>query len=522
MNVFEDLVVELKEQNLLEETVIDRSIPKVNGKEKYVAKDDRLAEEPVDFAIERSSDTVSWSGLSSREGDVSGHKPGADTIRRQMSDKLQALQFIEYVVTAVESNSVRSSNEPFDDLKTKKALHTFEQACSDPQSNQYFEAESSLSSKLEDWEKSLTKRDLAISVEALRQYAETANPPLSPQTLFAFLRFYRSISFTKEARAKFDFVVTKLFSKFVDGDRRDLLCSRHEIIRHLNQRYSDWNGGRNHLADADDTNASLLVLSFDNFISEINNINTLNELRSSKLLERICELKESAGKFSLVPEVTAAAVECNIQLANKIIDIVSREMERSSGSAQLKYSGIDNKLLSEAAARTIKLDNRPSEVEGLAATPDKPAVQKTIARPVERSKSKTVTKVTNRQGRSNLFGVNRWLLLTTILVVIASIGVYVWSEYLAGDEPTTTGVRVVEFEKPELKKYIKVSKVSGNMLHAVVTTDYEKLDADGQHEYLQKILDAGAAMGYAKVYFLNEQAKPVGYASADRIETSKK
>jgi hypothetical protein len=124
--------------------------------------------------------------------------------------------------------------------------------------------------------------------------------------------------------------------------------------------------------------------------------------------------------------------------------------------------------------------------------------------------------------RSNLFGVNRWLLLTTVLVVIASVGIYLWSEYYAGEDASTVGVKVVDLDKPELKKYIKVSKLSGNMLYAVVTADYEKLDADGQREYLQKVLQTGPVKGYAKVTFLNEQGKQIAYATADRIETPKK
>ena len=53
------------------------------------------------------------------------------------------------------------------------------------------------------------------------------------------LRFYRSLDISDAVSKKFDFVITRLFSKFVDGERREMLCSQAEIAKHLNQRYLD-------------------------------------------------------------------------------------------------------------------------------------------------------------------------------------------------------------------------------------------------------------------------------------------
>jgi hypothetical protein len=105
---------------------------------------------------------------------------------------------------------------------------------------------------------------------------------------------------------------------------------------------------------------------------------------------------------------------------------------------------------------------------------------------------------------------------------MASVGIYVWSEYYAGDDVTTSGVKVINLEKPELTKYIRVSKISNSMLYAVVTPEYEKLDPKEQKDYLQKIQDAGKQLGYSTVSFVNGQGKPVGYASAQRVSTNGK
>jgi hypothetical protein len=118
-----------------------------------------------------------------------------------------------------------------------------------------------------------------------------------------------------------------------------------------------------------------------------------------------------------------------------------------------------------------------------------------------------------------LLGVNRWLLLATVLAVVISVGIYVWSEYFVGDSVSTEGVKVIDLEKPELKKYIKVSKVSGDILYAVVSADYEKLDAESRREYLQNVQHEGTLKGYRRVSFINEQGAAVGFASEERIDT---
>ena len=530
MNVFEDLVVELKEENLLEETVIDRSGGKTNGSgNRSTAKKIDLPDEPkvsgqFDFDVS-SFDNPDTAGELSN---LNQRKLDPDVVRRRLSDRMSALQSVEYVLTAIEANFSSASNTPFDDLSIKKAFHVFEQACSEPDSNEYFESESILISQMDAWEETLKARDQVISVDALRQFAESANPPLSPQTLFALIRFYWGIEFSEATRAKFDAVSTRLFSKFVDGERRDLLCPRGEIARHFNQRYLDWSGGQYRKTDTDDPNIALQILSFDDFISEAMGVSKVGEMLANKFFERICEFKKGAGEIFMVPEVSAAVIECNIAVANKIIDLVSAEVERNNGSASIKasYAGLDKPVLSDAVARTLNIDTAaPLDASVNNERSSKPGEARASFKPKERrsTSSKPVRRAT-RAPRSTVLGVNRWLLLATILTVVVSIGIYGWSWYSGSneDEVSSSTARTIDLEKPELKQYVKVSRVSGNMLYAIVTPEYEKLDVDGQHDYLQKILQAGSTKGYTKVSLINQKGRSVGYASADRIETAQK
>ena len=88
------------------------------------------------------------------------------------------------------------------------------------------------------------------------------------------------------------------------------------------------------------------------------------------------------------------------------------------------------------------------------------------------------------------------------------------------EEPTKSSVsaRVVDIEKPELKQYIKTSKVTGDMLHAVVTPEYSEMAQDKRRDVIQKVRLLGETNGYRRVTFYDAEGKAVAYASADRTD----
>jgi hypothetical protein len=114
------------------------------------------------------------------------------------------------------------------------------------------------------------------------------------------------------------------------------------------------------------------------------------------------------------------------------------------------------------------------------------------------------------------------LLLATILTVLASAGIYVWAEYFNNETVLSSGVKVVEFKEPEIAKYVKTSKVTSNMLFAVLKPEFEQLPIDQKREFMQKIRSLGAEKGYGTVSFMNIQGKTIGYASADKIDIPEK
>ena len=183
MNVFEDLIVELKEENLLEDTIIDRPNTLGNGKDinellpVVASLNGRKNGTPANKLPElagngRISNTETYRPL-----------PKAGSIRDRLSEQMASLQLVEAVVGSAERLNGHISPQ-FDDLEVKKAFHHFAEACSDPDGD-----ESSTPSQfsLPRWKAGRMSFRNVIKRYLLRLSArsvESANPPLSPQGVF--------------------------------------------------------------------------------------------------------------------------------------------------------------------------------------------------------------------------------------------------------------------------------------------------------------------------------------------------
>jgi hypothetical protein len=76
----------------------------------------------------------------------------------------------------------------------------------------------------------------------------------------------------------------------------------------------------------------------------------------------------------------------------------------------------------------------------------------------------------------------------------------------------------VDVEQPDLKQYIKTSKVSGDMLYAVVTPQYSEMTPDKRRDVVQQVRQLGETKGYKRVTFFDAQGKTVAYGSVDRTD----
>ncbi|HLA95374.1 MAG TPA: hypothetical protein VK612_06615, partial [Pyrinomonadaceae bacterium] len=214
MNVFADLIEELKEENLLEETVID--INNRLGKAQHdeapkaaplYATDDAVVQ---DFALEGE--------IAPAVPDEMIHETATpiderDFYRKRAMEEVSSLQMVEHVLSGIEREHMKMAPETYDDLAVKKALHKFLQVTSDVSSDEHSESEYVLMQETENWYSALAKRDSNISVANIRRFCENSRPILSSQALMALARFYRNSPYSEPVRGKFDFVMTRLFSR---------------------------------------------------------------------------------------------------------------------------------------------------------------------------------------------------------------------------------------------------------------------------------------------------------------------
>lgn len=553
MNVFEDLIEELKEENLLEDTVIELAS---NAASEPVG-DAVLPEEP--FAL--SSTTTAGhetSGpqipadpvvhLSNDVSPISLDAPddselllqGSDevvSIKRPVDDRsfynkrasaeVSSLQMVEHVLSAVEREYQKKLPKSYDDFNAKKALNAFLQVNDPINSDEHKQAEFALMQETEAWCSALSFRDREISVADLRRYSENCRPMLSSQAMLSLARFYRNLPYSEPVRGKFDFIITRLFSKPLEDHTRKLLFGSEEMLGHIKNLYADWSSLSLFSVDDPESNIKLAVLSFGDLTAEAENAIEFDELIKGDFFERLRLFKESIADLFYAPEVTAAAIECNVRIGNVYVELIDRERRRSNAaSVHDRYSYVDDDTVSQATGKTLELievlkeRTSASTVEDVQPESDVIEEIAPATQPKKKSDAKSTTRAKFRLPSFNTekLGVNKWVLATCILLVLISGGIYVWANYFIVDPSSTAGVTRFDLQNSPFREDIKIAKISGETFYGVMMPSWETMTKEKQQELLQKIYQHGGQKEWLKVNLMNSQGRTVAYMSASRVE----
>ena len=564
MNIFEDLIDELKEENLLEETVIETSLAREREKnlekaaaeaagfradenEAFSGENDEFPEE-LDFethsqTAEESAaataehsfetgglddQTIREAGLVDAESVDSEYseqnKPSANSVefyRQRAMKEVSGLQMVEHVLSGVEREQMKIVPKPYDDLEAKKILHHFLQVSKDLNSPEHAQAEFALMQETESWYSALSQRDKNVLVAHLRRYCETTRPILSSQALISLARFYRNSPYSDQIRSKFDLVITRLFAKEIGHEKRQQMFEREEMIKHLTMLYGEWASVSMYAAAEDDSEIVLIALKFEDFMAEADGAENFDELIKNDFFNRLRLFKENTHENFFAPLVTAAAIECNVRVGNRYVDLIQLEKEKTeAGQLQDKYGFLHDQSISEAASKTLQLvdvlrlkgvqideaRHEETEPETDEQSQTLPAVQsgKTPSAAGKNQKSK--------------FAVNKWLLITTILVVVVNIGLYIWMSSAGELENTSQNVKKVNLENSSLKEYIREARIANSTFHAIVLPNWNSLNQEKKEEVLKKVFATGIEKGFQKVNLLDMQGKTVGYADAESVQ----
>lgn len=560
MNIFEDLIEELKEENLLEETVIETSLAEEKRKnaeneaKENVVFDAEFAETssvedndfPEEFDFEQTGEELEAEAETSEnetaeietapaaETDaaeknaadlehIDQNQPsnnGVEFYRQRAMKEVSGLQMVEHVLSGVEREQMKIVPKPYDDLEAKKILHHFLQVSKDLNSPEHAQAEFKLMQETESWYSALSRRDKNVSVTHLRRYCETTRPILSSQALISVARFYRNSPFSEQVRSKFDLVITRLFAKETGGEKRQMVFEREEMIKHLTMLYGEWASIPLYAASDDDSEIVLIALKFEDFMAEADGADNFDELIKNDYFNRLRLFKESTNENFFAPLITATAIECNVRIGNRYVDLIQQEKEKVKNEIlQDKYGFLHDQSISEAASKTLQLvDLLKQKVERV----EDGAHEESQSENVEQAQTATAnvpakSEKSEEKKPKSKFAVNKWLLLATILVVVVNIGLYAWMSYNTEPETVAQNVKRVNLENSSLKDFIREARISDETFFAVVQPNWTSQSQEKKEELLKKVYATGSEKGFNKVHLLNSQGKTVGFASAESV-----
>lgn len=549
MNVFEDLIVELKQENLLEESVIDDHLAEMDTSDLEETAVPN-ADEPAAFERFGTTDEIESGTDEAVEEDYTAHledtvvpdvrpeepqlhrKPrnGQEFYRKRAMAEVSNLQMVEHVLTGVEREYMKIKPRIFDDFEAKKALNTFLQVTENENSNEHKEAEFRLMTETEAWCTALSERDKAISVANLRQYCESSRPPLSSQALVALGRFYRNLPYSEAVRSKFDFVITRLFSRATENEVRISLFNREETLTHIHTLYRDWSSIALYGAEEDDSNISLAALSFEDLAIEAENAGSFDQLIEKDFFGRVRTFKESIGELFYAPTVLASAIDANVRIGNayvRLIDIERHKMD--ADSVQSKYGDLYDDTVAEGIGRTLELVDilkRPlSEPEQDAETEAAEERIHTTPIPYEPAKVATAAAPTRHpiveKVLVSISSMNKWLVGVCFLLIAASIGIYVYANYFASEPVKTSDVRQMTIDDPVYKDHVTTGRITDQTFYGLLLPSWETLPKEKKTEILNKILASGKDNGFTQVSLITHDGKQAGFASATRVDVIK-
>jgi hypothetical protein len=512
MTVFEDLIVELKEENLLEETVI--SVGDSTGAMFAIGNSEH------DFADLIDEPSFEAAGANRAAIDEPAKPQRNSSAHNFAVEQVATFQLVEHVLTSIERTVLNRNTRGFDELGIKKAIHRFQQVSADPSTMECAEAEAELAHEVAGWQRNLADRDGDVTVGVMREYCENCQPALSAQALFSLARFYRSIPYSEAARGKYEFIVTRLFSRRGEGERRTVICSKEEMLGHLRSRFRDAADGYSNLP-GDDADAMLAVLTFDDFMAEAQAAESFDDLVAVNFFGRLYQFKEMTGRNFFGPTVSAAAINANLTVANKLADLFTAVREAGNADElRTKFSTLYDESISNAVGRTLTLSSLLAE----------PVVEESDElveeEPTEKAQYHEVIDVTRDLPKTPKAGsvkkakkkVNRGLIVTTVVVVLLSVGLYVWANYYSDAATVSANVKTVDLTQTEFKDTVKEARISGEIFYGITTPAWDGLTKEAQQESLARLLKFGLDKGYKRVSLINPKGQTVGYAVDGRAD----
>ncbi|MCY7374418.1 MAG: hypothetical protein LH472_00385 [Pyrinomonadaceae bacterium] len=443
MNVFEDLIDELKEENLIEETVI------VTGKAKAILAKSESEKVKIESAADQATfltnETVEPAAVNSETSPMTDFEEILEELsetveteaaddtnffRQRAMEEVAFLQMVESAFAGVERDQMKIVPTFYDDLEVKKILHSFLQISPNASTAEHSQAEFQLLQATENWFSTLAARDKRIMTAQLRRYWETSRPPLSKPALIALARFYRNSPYLEAVRSKFDLMITRIFAREPSGNRREIVFSRDELAERIKELYAEWSSVPLYSTDADDEGIRQTITQFEEFIEEADAANDFDELINSNFFNRLRLFKKSTNEDFYAPPVAAMGIEMNVHLGNRYAELLENE-KRKEGKEDVesKYGFSYDHTISETMGKTMSL------AELLKPKPFTPPAKETPDFDDEPYREAVESNEKESIAEKKKFKV--WILAAVILVVVA-VGIYFGFGFASPETPETS------------------------------------------------------------------------------------
>ncbi|HEV7642931.1 MAG TPA: hypothetical protein VGO50_03235 [Pyrinomonadaceae bacterium] len=424
-------------------------------------------------------------------------------------DEVSALEMSQQVMAMIERSIKKPLVKDYNNTGVKKYLHELFTLSPSTSSEEVNGMEFIFWQEVQLWRSALSQRDSFISVSDLRHYCETSRPPLSEQALFALARFYRGVPASEKTTSKFDLIITRVFSKDEEDGARRLSASRTTVAETLNDLYKEWLGIS---PQNEEEKISQALTDLNEFIAKAEKTESFEALVADNFFGTIKDYKRGLSKVFYAPQVVAAAVDCNIRIGNRFIELLEnyKQAKKAEGRAGDPVDPVLEEAVTETTNRSLKAVYEAKKQYA------KIAEQRERQRQLEKEtfvlpEVATVAPV-RKTKPEGFFGINKWLLIGGLVGVLLSGTMYLWAEY--GSADSAGGKSAQKLNEKELPggEYLTAARVNNNSFFGIVTPKWNGLAEDAKKKVLGDLVSVGKEKGYSQVSLLNNDGRLVGQA----------
>jgi len=234
---------------------------------------------------------------------------------KRAGDEAVRLRIVERFLSEVERRLLKMSPQVFDIERIRAALQILKSLTADDEIDECLEAEFRLDQEFDLWRELIVKRDERIETYHFRRLCDSAPYPLDDEVFLALAGFYKSLPLTSATQSKFDLSVTRLFTRAVSHEKREIRSFRSETVRRLKELFPSRSASFSEAVTS-------AVGAIDGFIDEALSLTDFEDLVAANLFDRYRAFKRELGALFFEPDVIAAAIECNVVVGNVFNDLL--------------------------------------------------------------------------------------------------------------------------------------------------------------------------------------------------------